>query len=54
MQSGLGKFVRQIGQGIDRAGKLFELHPHEDKCMLYMPLVIYFFFLPSHFPLLKY
>lgn len=32
--SGVGKFVRAVGQGIDKAGKLFEIHPHEDKCNL--------------------
>ena len=44
--SGLGKFVRSVGQGIDRAGKLFELHPHEDKRMLYISksLVIFYIF----------
>ena len=33
VKSGLVKAIRSVGQQFDQAGKLFELHPHEDKLL---------------------
>ena len=32
IQSGVGKVVRGIGQGLDSAGKQFEIYPNVDAC----------------------